>query len=676
MTLSTRKVAENISVPKPAPLKDKENMARTPIKKTAPETKSASTHEQNAEQKPNVLLNDSSSTMSKDDNSLLTDDETDSAGSSVDTDFINDLMPSNARVRNENRPERVEEIGTQLKNISISSPAELARELLAHKFTQLGIDHDVIGDVDDDRRDDNNSGNLDVVSLSSTNSSIHEREVRASPVQQTVASASPAANVIVLDDSDTESNKDSGDDLNKSPFCPIDNTQMERLNDFFDNVPDQSEDSFIQTNNKNNADDHESIYISETSIEESNSNESHLSEAQSANNANNCDAEMEPNANNAAAVGDNDEFISARSENLQLSRGTDNFADGQIIEMPLSAQTSAGVAGAVAAPDVLAVTDSVADTDAVPLISTGSTELNVRQTTSDVSTVFRSTGRGSPIRISDRDIRITSGVEKVSISAKININIQISGMDSSSSDSSEANSSNYVEEIVESVPAETQDNEEEAGDGNDADSEAVPQSEDDQIDRESSQRANVSTPVRNGANTPAKTPAEASPLVQRPHRPSSAKTPRRTPAKAIEKIRTPLAANADTPRSALQLKQFEFAPPKSMTKTNKVVTPNVTTPTKRQDKSAVNVDAQMTDQIVEEDLPPGFVMDQSIPVPPKDQILLQKLYGNEWKTPEVIRCYSTVKLKRPNLYVEQQSQSVISKRQMDKRISKGFHICK
>lgn len=648
------------------------DMAKTPTKQVPkPDATSkattSKTHEPNG-QKQNVLLHEVSSTMSKmeKDESIITDDDdTNSIGSSVDTDFINDIISPTTKVNqsNNHKSEFVEEIGTQLKNISISSPAQFFHDKfeqdaqnmsgLSQKFTEMGLLRNTTDDfkVNERSKQDDEACQsksdavrkslleMSVVTISSVSAHEREQQILAVHVANADTVETPI-DVIVLSDSELGSNPGSRDDINQIVFYNVStetetekphtvNTMiMDKVNKFFDNVPDQIEDSFTTEKPIKPAVADESIYISETCPSDTAQNESDAV-SDNLSDANLNAAKMLTDGNASIREADADVFVSAHGSDLQPTNGTNHFTEGQIIAMSVESHA-----------------------DPSPQICTVASDLKEKS-----PEMIKNAG--SSIKITSSNL--ASCGEKVSISAQININIQISGLDSTTSESDDSNYSNQqLENSSEQI-------------GNNDDDESI----DDELQH--STRSTSVTPAKTPVKTPVKAPINppaetaANTLVKTPVR-----TPRKTPIKNT--LKTPRSINKNTPNSVLKLKQFEFVPPKSLTKTKKNIpnekdsTDSETFRTAQVEEKSKTTDKKRDDDSDKEAY--DFVIDRNIPVAPKDQMLLHKIYGDAWKTPEVIRSYSAVKGSKMRPQVEQKSQSVITKQEICSRMSHGFHLCK
>lgn len=118
-----------------------------------------------------------------------------------------------------------------------------------------------------------------------------------------------------------------------------------------------------------------------------------------------------------------------------------------------------------------------------------------------------------------------------------------------------------------------------------------------------------------------------------------------------------------------QLKKYEFVPPKSMGRSKKN---GFETPKKKQETDEEKAAEKTLTSAMDDD---QFEVDKTLPIDPKDQALLQQLYGESWKTPEVLRCYSAIK-GRPNPFGSRLTQSAHPRTVSYTRVSGGFNICK
>lgn len=561
--------------------------------------------------KQNILLRESTMSQIIEDNSeQMTDDDTEYMGSD-DSDYEEGNARGLKKGNDESGISQVDEMGSQLQNINISGKkqqiitGQMAQHInrLSQQFTQMELLQGVNEEENDnsviDIKDASTKSLLletSITSLCDTASHItvtsekYSNELRNERIVKNTSfvshSSSEPIPLIELSDSESESNysnKGCQQAHNKeeyfynvTPSQPrpiIDTLIMSKVNQFFDNVPERNEIIGVTTQRKectHNLD--ETIYISETS-EEPEANNSEASVA--------FESPIKPK--HSEILTEDEESIEETDRNKEQGR---TFADEDYISAegaPLQSvkQTDEPIAK---------VDEESPDIFAAPLQSD-----NDKRKPTGISTA--TAGNGEHL------IKFKSAhVEKVSISAEININIQISALDSSSSVDSDASGSEQSK-ILENSKGE-----------------ANPTRQDTSNDSEDTPTSEYMTPqkylLNNGAN---KFPA----LTDKP-----------------------------THSRVTHLKQFEFVPPKSLTKSKKPASTNVDNANENDDDSD------------------KFEIDENIPVPATDQKLLQQIYGAAWKTPEIIRTYSAVKANKL-ITDTRATQSAGAK-----RISKGFNLCK
>lgn len=596
-------------------------------------------------QKPKILLYEStlSSTVKHDDDSqsdILTDDDTDSVGSSVDTDFIHKelVARSNQATKIEPRKE-VEAVGNQLQNLSISIGTTADKQStnkdglhnLSQKFNQM----ELLRKTDDFKVNEKNASiqkkvktekeflDCSVLTLSSLGT--------ADTVENDTQSALPDSemnDVIVLssDDEDDDNNTsdqppakhnsndpNDGGAYNVSPNLSksIDNlpssSVMQKINNFFDNVPTLEADTSLNTTSlsykKNDNSLKESIYVSETETEDNESEKSIFV------------------CQNESTYFDRPSRLTEKAEqpkenNNSTDDGNENdpdLTDNDIkIDIPVPKSSSDQPRQLIRSQSGIKLTA----THSTPLETASTNSECVKRSSSNVSAVIKSAG--SSIKVNS----MNGG--QVNISAKININIQISKMDASSSDDSSENVSENNDPSIETPAIESE------------------QIEDQQ---------NVVTPNKS-TNQDRSENLNNSPTKPDVGSPSSP-----------EKVQLVAEITTKTPTTASKIKRFEFVAPKSITKSSKKQL--YETPKKQQIAS--------NKENTPENLPSGFEIDKNIPVDPKDQLLLHQVYGEAWKTPEVLRCYTSIKGK-PKAYDYDPSRSLQNIARS--RMSKGFNVCK
>lgn len=272
--------------------KNKETIITKPTTSTIMADNKESAYK-NTPQKPKLLLYETTvetaSKFSKNDSSsILTDDDTDSVGSSVDTNFFNNIL---AGGKVEQCAQKVNDIESQLENLSISTPTTKSSvinkrdEELSEKLQQL----DLIKETDEfkafqQRTDEKSFLHCSAITLSSKATSPDKKSTKSSENNQT--ELEDIDEVIVLSDT-SEDEEDEEDDsvqpakqksgeerfYNVTPSAAnnskLNSLVMNRINNFFDNVPEAEA---VHTNNTTilSADlsQHQSLYVSETSIEE------------------------------------------------------------------------------------------------------------------------------------------------------------------------------------------------------------------------------------------------------------------------------------------------------------------------------------------------------------------------------------------------------------------------
>lgn len=232
-------------------------------------------------------------------------------------------------------------------------------------------------------------------------------------------------------------------------------------------------------------------------------------------------------------------------------------------------------------------------------------------------------------------IKLNSIDGQVNISAKININIQIAPITDSSSDTSSDKSSKSSK----SGPVAS------SGDPNsndDANSNEMPV----QVKLEKKCKITKAEASNAGYDDIASGTSKNSSLPKSPFTPARKKLMQ--------------CENVKTPSTASKLKGFEFQAPRSMTKTK----PPIESPkTAKKNSTPVQHEAQAKSS--------NFQIDNNIAVSAEHQRLLYKVYGDDWKTPEVIRSYALVKNKSVDR-VNGESTPAIN----HNRHSRGFHMCK
>lgn len=256
-------------------------------------------------------------------------------------------------------------------------------------------------------------------------------------------------------------------------------------------------------------------------------------------------------------------------------------------------------------------------------------DIPVIKSSSDQPPSIRSTGgvrlkahNSSPI------IKLNSVDGQINISAKFKLNIQIAPITDSSSDASSDKGSKG------SKSTKSSDNAIESSDGQSANAPTTKMNDVIIV-------VNAAVPEEKPKTDTAKT--KSANVLASPKTPmADRKTSRQRP---------------ETPSTASKLKQFEFQAPRSLTKTK----PNEAPAT------PVNKPIQAADKDANKS---AFKADTNIPVSAKDQKLLFEVYGEAWKTPDMIRSYAALK----NKPVDRQNGE--STPAAGHRYSRGFQMCK
>lgn len=553
-------------------------------------------------QKPKILLYDStikSTLKTASDSDLLTDDDTDSAASSIDTEFLNKELEINENSQ-ATVVDNIDIVDTQMQSLNIiptqsnGNDVDFSLHSLSARFNRslLFDENDKNKSLADDAMKTEKKL-IDSIQTLSSDESLDEQENN-----EEGSTKSSSHIVIDLCDSDDEPEKkarksqkivaadtspqpplkptqNNSEDYNVSSSCANrlsypDSVVMQKVNNFFDNVPNlESENSFNTTQLSKTADE---VYISETSSDESNAHKS--------------TSESFHSVHGAAAI------INQQQEAADVKEFSDNNI---IVDIPVIKSRSDQPQQLIRSQSGVRLTA----THSSPIIKTTNSECIKRSSSNVILTTLKNSGSL---------IKVNSSNGQVNISAKININIQISPVeDSSSEESSGSKKGTPKGSII--IETNTRQSSEESSEESDKNTE--------------------SNPIPTKQNESPGRPKESERVVK-------------------------------TPSTASKLKQFEFVAPKSMTKT-KPQTP----------KNVQPVESELPDTVdVETDGPNGFKIDENIPIEPHHQRLLHQVYGNDWKTPEVIKSYSAVKGKSAVLTAPNTTPS------FKNRASKGFNLCK
>lgn len=522
------------------------------------EPKELDTEELSCAQQPKMLMYESTKDDAQSD--LLTDDDTNSLGS-IDSNELPGRKQISQQSTQDNTGVNIDQIDTQLQNLSFVSPSVSRRDVNDDEHLQnMSRRLDKL-DIDDDNQQEDmpkqslklETNRLSVVSIQTLSST----DIPDNDQNQSVATQNEQNNsdvVIVLTDS--EGDKDDGRNCREPPLkpkcpsindgamyniSPIDTLSMQQVNQFFDNAPftevvevDQSFNA-SRLSNKTDKDDDECV--PETTYEESIENKSIVD-------SNSSDVAVDqPKASEAI------------------------FSDNNIVmDIPVIKSTSDQPRQLIGSISGVRLTASHSS----PLIkaSTGATE----------SECIKTSGSNVIVNTPTNAIRYNSSNGQLNIAAKININIQI-----------------------------VQESSEESCEENPRKSQAIRSSNEyeNQSDIDDTQHANQSDSSSGGYLKV--------PLTRSPNTPRN----RQTPAKngKMKAINTPTR----TPSTGSKIKQFEFVPPKSMTKAKKTDT-NLDTETINSNNEAKSTNrSPISDNLDDEN---GFKVDTSIPISPRDQKLL------------------------------------------------------
>lgn len=548
------------------------------------------------QQQQKILLYES--TRDDTQSALLTDDDTDSVNSSLDS---KDLKESS-----DPKHDTVDQLDTQMQSLSFISTLDGHKaagakcddrvQNMSRQFDQLDIINDNALDeqVDEEQATEKRES---IVSLSS-NDTLDRESDQPDDTQE----KSDSGSVIVLSDSETEEGAAANESsaLQQAPvskrnisqepplkptmpssndpamynLSPIDSSSMQRVNNFFDKVPfvEPIEPSEAVENSFNSShmskSEREDVYVPETTDEESvteisiNNASSHAPTNQTENSEEKTESsEQQPQANA-------DENVDAHVSHANAVEGGGtnqaDFSDNNIIvDIPVQKSASDQPHQVIRSQSGVRLTAS--RSSPITKTSTGKNDDGTKRSSNNV--ILRKPGKNC-------GFRVNSGNGQLSIAAKININIQI--VEDSSEESSEDNNKPTRKSIQTSE---------------DAPSNRNPNANSNDINSESPKSARSASQNDSATN---RTPSKNSRLD------AVNKTPK-----------TP-----KTPQTANKLKQFEFVPPKSMTKAKKPDPNNLPT------DGAKPSNKSMTSESSEND---GFQVDKNIPISPRDQKLLVRM---------------------------------------------------
>lgn len=599
----------------------------------------------NSGQRPKILMYESTTTSKNDTNlnepDILTDDDTNSVSSSIDADFIH-----TDDTNDDSKSQNVEKMGNQLESLSISMSTVEQQTTqdktcddvlnLSHQFSGMDLVRK-IGTVNEkvkvecQMQLDETVQNASALTLSSTDSNADESKENADDNSK--------SSIIVLSDSDNESVDQPPlkivprpmEDYNVSSSLPADavanlpsSSLMHKINKFFDNVPSLNASLNESCHfEKSGEHENESIYVSETTCNDNESeNASHsIHEPSIGGNSDKSSFHGDAKVNADLA-----KHLSA----LVVRETCDNAIDDEL----------AGVSEMRNVPVTKSSSDQVRSvTSGIKLTTTNSTPI-IESTVRNADGVKRSNSNNvsAAVKSSGSSIKFNAGSNgQLNIAAKININIQISNNDSSTSEESSPEASMKDEASLK-----------------------TPAIESEPIAEYEKHAETVEKPTNESSSDDSTSSLSA---TQEKSVASSPEQQQQPPATFNRGCNTP-----KTPSAISRLKSFEFVPPKSMTKESRIDNSSYVTP-KRKTAAQLNKENECPEK-----LPDGFEIDKSIGIDPKDQLLLHQVYGDAWKTPEVLRCYSTVKgrpiANEPMRMVQSAQPSYKS------RFSRGFNVCK
>lgn len=509
---------------------------------------------------------------------ILTDDDTGSLCSSIDSKEIEAGLkeisqPTQDTVAN------IQRIDTQMQNLSFISPRDRANVTaksddsmhnVSRQLHQLSIQHNQSQHDDTEVEKSGKSFLSCSVQTLSSNDTLDRVPVQSEHTEE----KSDSNSVIVLSDSDTEDadmesvppkrnisqepplkpSMPSSNDPAMYNISSIDHSTMQRVNNFFDNAP----------------------FIEPVEPLENSFNSSHLSKStkedvyvpETTDEESIVDDSIVNSSVSCEKVQQKDSEPKQQQQQLQVNveveQDKPDFSDNNIIvDIPVIKSTSDQPRQVIRSQSGVRLTASHSS----PIYKNASTVIDsdgIKRTSSNVILTPGNCG-----------FRFNNG--QVNIAAKININIQI--VEDSSEESSEDNNKPQRK------------------------SEAIQSSED----------CTSSNNINTNSNT--HDSFAAAPILVQPKNQQDSKntrTPLRNP--KLDAVNTPTR----TPQSGSKLKQFEFVPPKSMTKSKKVDS-NLDQETGNEQRETKSTNKSMTSESSEND---GFQVDKNIPISPRDQKLL------------------------------------------------------
>lgn len=546
---------------------------------------------QQQQQQQKILLYESTSDETQ--SALLTDDDTNSVNSSLDSkDFKSGLkeisQPTQDTVAN------VDQIDTQMQSLSFISTldrrnaSEVKNDEGLHNISRQLEQLDILNDQDAANEDAASERQTtekrdSIVSLSS-NDTLDRESAQLENTQEKIDSDS----VIVLSDSDTEEAEVAGEPTPKrnisqepplKPTMPssndpamynissIDSSSMQRVNNFFDNAPFMAVEPIETVENSFNSShlsksQNEEIYVPETTDEESMADDS--IKGASFHRETDQIVSEKPVSNQQQQQKQVDTDADADADEAHESHKTDFSDNNIIVDIPVKKSTSDQPRQLIRTQSGVRLTASRSS----PITKTSSGKI-------DSDGIKRSLSNVKLKTPGNCGFTVNSSNGQLNIAAKININIQIveDSSEESSDDNNKAVQKSPAIQSSEDFPSNRNTN----TNSNDINSDSPKPTQSDSQSDSKNNRTPVKNPKLNAVN----------------------KTPK-------------------TPQTASKLKQFEFIPPKSMSKTKTKLDSNNRAVNENDGKPS---NKSFTSESSEND---GFQIDKSIPISPRDQKLLVK----------------------------------------------------
>lgn len=519
-------------------------------------------------QKQKILLYES--TRDENQSDILTNDDTGSLCSSIDSKELEAGLKEITQPT-QNTIANIQRIDTQLQNLSFVSPSKCndvttksdeSLQNMSHQFHQLSMQHDK-SDCDKDKTNVTTEENVKTI-FSNSVQTLSSNDTLDQEPEKSSEEKCDSDSIIVLSDSEPEEagtvaevskriisqepprkpSSPSSNDPGVYNLSPIDQSSLQKVNNFFDNAPfiepaEPIENSFSSSHISKST--KEDIFIPETSDEESV-----------------VDCSIVESSLNAAPEQKTKPEPKEQPPVINLESDKPELSDNNIIvDIPVVKSTSDQPRQVIRSQSGVRLTASHSS----PIYKNASKIIGsegVKRTPSNV--VLTPSG-----------IRFNSSNGQVNIAAKININIQI--VEDSSEESSEDNNK----------PSRK--------------SQAIQPTE------ECSSSSDIQTNTK--FDDSYKTAAKSS-QSKCQNEPTNNQTPKKGVKSAAD------GTPSKTPQTASKLKQFEFVPPKSMTKSK-----NQNKETEGCEINSAN--KSITSEGSEND---GFQIDKNIPISPRDQKLL------------------------------------------------------